>query len=183
MISDSMEKKYARIPKMDIDVDTLSYKTLVDEFVLSDVRADRFLEKEIVDENGRHYWKQGTRCATTVVGLLYKMDNVPSVKPLDRYVLVVGLARQNPIDIKVSVADGIEVAYENAQTDPVMTIHLENPIDEKTFKVIAKAWATNLRDEFVMLRKERNKAVEDKLKKGWEQIILKRIEANSSFNK
>lgn len=179
MISESVEEKYARIPKMNMDVETLSYKTLVDEFVLSDIRADRSLEKEIVDENGRHYWKQGTRCATTVVGLLYKMDNVPSVKPLDRYVLAVGLARQNPIDIKVSVAEGIEVAYENAQTNPVMTIHCENPISEEAFKAIAKAWATNLRDEFVMLRKERNKTLADRLEKEWASVITARKVANT----
>lgn len=126
-----LEEAYATIAAKP-DPFTIRTKKLVDEFVVSDINTDRSCEKETVLDNGRRVVMKGTYCASTFVGKLYKM-NGPSENLLERYVLFVGVARQNPIDNRQDGDLAVEMAAENAMVNPIMTIKLPNAISGTDF--------------------------------------------------
>ncbi len=168
----SLEEVYAN-KKATPDMVTTCFKKLVDEFVISDIHTNRYCEKETENENGRRVISVGTRCATTVYGKLFKLGG-PSNKPLKKYVLFVGISRQNPRDFKQDVELAIETAAENAMVDPVMTIYLPNKIDENRFSRIIDPYFHILPEKLVMTSKEAKKKNEEDLAKGWEKLIQKR---------
>lgn len=166
-----LEEVYAKIDATPDPV-TGRFKKLVDEFVVSDIHTDRYCEKETVNEDGRRVVSLGTYCASTFYGKLYKM-NGPSVKPTKRYLLLIGLSRQNPADIKQNEDLAIEMAAENAMTDPIMTIWLPEHISGTRFRYFVEPYLNSLPEKLVLTSKEAKKKKERDLKKGWESLIKK----------
>ena len=167
-----LEEAYAIIAAKP-DPFTIQTKKLVDEFVVSDIHTDRSCEKETVLDNGRRAVMKGTYCASTFVGKLYKM-NGPSENPLERYVLFVGVARQNPIDNRQDEDLAVEMAAENAIVNPIMTIKLPNAISESDFARFVSPYLDAMPTKFILTSKQINEKKERDLYKDWYSIIKSR---------
>ena len=157
---------------------TIRTKKLVDEFVVSDIHTDRSCEKETVLDNGRRAVMKGTYCASTFVGKLYKM-NGPSENPLERYVLFVGVARQNPIDNRQDEDLAVEMAAENAMVNPIMTIKLPNAISGTDFVRFVSPYLDTMPTKFILTSKQIRDKKESDLYKDWYDLIKSREEAAS----
>lgn len=166
-----LEEVYANIEATSDPV-TARNKVLVDEFIVSDIHTDRYCEKATENEDGRTIITVGTRCASTFFGKLYKM-NGPSVNSLERYVLFVGLSRQNPMDFKQDEELAIEMAAENAMVNPIMTIKLPEKITEKRFARFIDPYLHTLPERLIMTSKEAKKKKESFLKKEYSELISK----------
>ena len=167
-----LEEAYAIIAAKP-DPFTIQTKKLVDEFVVSDIHTDRSCEKETVLDNGRRAVMKGTYCASTFVGKLYKM-NGPSENPLERYVLFVGVARQNPIDNRQDEDLAVEMAAENAIVNPIMTIKLPNAISESDFARFVSPYLDAMPTKFILTSKQIKEKKERDLYKDWYSIIKSR---------
>ena len=167
-----LEEAYAIIAAKP-DPFTIRTKKLVDEFVVSDIHTDRSCEKETVLDNGRRVVMKGTYCASTFVGKLYKM-NGPSENPLERYVLFVGVARQNPIDNRQDEDLAVEMAAENAIVNPIMTIKLPNAISESDFARFVSPYLDAMPTKFILTSKQIKEKKERDLYKDWYSIIKSR---------
>ena len=167
-----LEEAYAIIAAKP-DPFTIRTKKLVDEFVVSDIHTDRSCEKETVLDNGRRAVMKGTYCASTFVGKLYKM-NGPSENPLERYVLFVGVARQNPIDNRQDEDLAVEMAAENAIVNPIMTIKLPNAISETDFARFVSPYLDAMPIKFILTSKQIKEKKERDLYKDWYSIIKSR---------
>lgn len=172
-----LEEVYATIVAKP-DPFTIRTKKLVDEFVVSDIHTDRSCEKETVLDNGRRAVMKGTYCASTFVGKLYKM-NGPSENPLERYVLFVGVARQNPIDNRQDEDLAVEMAAENAMVNPIMTIKLPNAISGTDFARFVSPYLDTLATKFILTSKQIRDKKESDLYKDWYDLIKSREEAAS----
>ena len=170
-----LEEAYATIA-VKPDPFTIRTKKLVDEFVVSDIHTDRSCEKETVLDNGRRAVMKGTYCASTFVGKLYKM-NGPSENPLERYVLFVGVARQNPIDNRQDEDLAVEMAAENAMVNPIMTIKLPNAISGTDFARFVSPYLDTMPTKFILTSKQIKDKKESDLYKDWYSIIKSREEA------
>lgn len=126
-------------------------KELVDTIHYSNVKKDRYYTKRIVI-NGRPYVKIGNRTATSVIVLLYKAFN-PSIKHSE-YLALMGVARQNPKDINITVEEGYEVAYENALISPVATVKYINKPSKVDILNLIDAYCNTLPQEFEHTQKE-----------------------------
>ena len=175
-----LEEVYANIDATSDPV-TGRFKKLVDEFVVSDIHCDRSCEKETVNEDGRRVITLGTYCASTFVGKLFKM-NGPSVNPTKRYLLLIGLSRQNPTDIKQNEELAIEMAAENAIVDPIMTVWLPEHISGTRFKYFVDPYLNSLPEKLVLTSKQAKKKKEKDLYNDWKSLISKaEKEANLLF--
>lgn len=172
-----LEEVYATIVAKP-DPFTIRTKKLVDEFVVSDIHTDRSCEKETVLDNGRRAVMKGTYCASTFVGKLYKM-NGPSENPLERYVLFVGVARQNPIDNRQDEDLAVEMAAENAMVNPIMTIKLPNAISGTDFARFVSPYLDTMPTKFILTSKQIRDKKESDLYKDWYDLIKSREEAAS----
>ena len=172
-----LEEVYATIVAKP-DPFTIRTKKLVDEFVVSDIHTDRSCEKETVLDNGRRAVMKGTYCASTFVGKLYKM-NGPSENPLERYVLFVGVARQNPIDNRQDEDLAVEMAAENAMVNPIMTIKLPNAISGTDFARFVSPYLDIMPTKFILTSKQIKDKKESDLYKDWYDLIKSREEAAS----
>ena len=170
-----LEEVYATIVAKP-DPFTIRTKKLVDEFVVSDIHTDRSCEKETVLDNGRRAVMKGTYCASTFVGKLYKM-NGPSENPLERYVLFVGVARQNPIDNRQDEDLAVEMAAENAMVNPIMTIKLPNAISGTDFARFVSPYLDTMPTKFILTSKQIRDKKESDLYKDWYDLIKSREEA------
>lgn len=170
-----LEEDYATIVAKP-DPFTIRTKKLVDEFVVSDIHTDRSCEKETVLDNGRRAVMKGTYCASTFVGKLYKM-NGPSENPLERYVLFVGVARQNPIDNRQDEDLAVEMAAENAMVNPIMTIKLPNAISGTDFARFVSPYLDTMPTKFILTSKQIKDKKESDLYKDWYDLIKSREEA------
>lgn len=170
-----LEEAYATIAAKP-DPFTIRTKKLVDEFVVSDIHTDRSCEKETVLDNGRRAVMKGTYCASTFVGKLYKM-NGPSENPLERYVLFVGVARQNPIDNRQDEDLAVEMAAENAMVNPIMTIKLPNAISGTDFARFVSPYLDSMPTKFILTSKQIRDKKESELYRNWYSIIKPREEA------
>lgn len=170
-----LEEVYATIVAKP-DPFTIRTKKLVDEFVVSDIHTDRSCEKETVLDNGRRAVMKGTYCASTFVGKLYKM-NGPSENPLERYVLFVGVARQNPIDNRQDEDLAVEMAAENAMVNPIMTIKLPNAISGTDFARFVSPYLDTMPTKFILTSKQIKDKKESDLYKDWYDLIKSREEA------
>lgn len=170
-----LEEAYAIIAAKP-DPFTIRTKKLVDEFVVSDIHTDRSCEKETVLDNGRRAVMKGTYCASTFVGKLYKM-NGPSENPLERYVLFVGVARQNPIDNRQDEDLAVEMAAENAMVNPIMTIKLPNAISGSDFARFVSPYLDTMPTKFILTSKQIKDKKESDLYKDWYSLIKSREEA------
>ena len=167
-----LEEAYATIAAKP-DPFTICTKKLVDEFVVSDIHNDRSCEKETVLDNGRRAVMKGTYCASTFVGKLYKM-NGPSENPLERYVLFVGVARQNPIDNRQDEDLAVEMAAENAMVNPIMTIKLPNAISLSDFARFVSPYLDAMPTKFILTSKQIKEKKERDLYKDWYSLIKDR---------
>ena len=172
-----LEEAYATIA-VKPDPFTIRTKKLVDEFVVSDIHTDRSCEKETVLDNGRRAVMKGTYCASTFVGKLYKM-NGPSENPLERYVLFVGVARQNPIDNRQDEDLAVEMAAENAMVNPIMTIKLPTAISGDDFVRFVSPYLDTMPSKFILTSKQIKDKKESDLYKDWYSLIKSREEAAS----
>ena len=172
-----LEEAYATIAAKP-DPFTICTKKLVDEFVVSDIHTDRSCEKETVLDNGRRAVMKGTYCASTFVGKLYKM-NGPSENPLERYVLFVGVARQNPIDNRQDEDLAVEMAAENAMVNPIMTIKLPNAISGTDFARFVSPYLDTMPTKFILTSKQIKEKKERDLYKDWYTIIKDREDISS----
>lgn len=170
-----LEEAYATIA-VKPDPFTIRTKKLVDEFVVSDIHTDRSCEKENVLDNGRRAVMKGTYCASTFVGKLYKM-NGPSENPLERYVLFVGVARQNPIDNRQDEDLAVEMAAENAMVNPIMTIKLPTAISGDDFVRFVSPYLDVMPTKFILTSKQIKYKKESDLYKDWYSLIKPREEA------
>ena len=172
-----LEEVYATIAAKP-DPFTIRTKKLVDEFVVSDIHTDRSCEKETVLDNGRRAVMKGTYCASTFVGKLYKM-NGPSKNPLERYVLFVGVSRQNPIDNRQDEDLAVEMAAENAMVNPIMTIKLPTAISGDDFVRFVSPYLDVMPTKFILTSKQIKDKKESDLYKDWYSLIKPREEAAS----
>lgn len=172
-----LEEAYAIIGAKP-DPFTIRIKKLVDEFVVSDIHTDRSCEKETVLDNGRRAVMKGTYCASTFVGKLYKM-NGPSENPLERYVLFVGVSRQNPIDNRQDEDLAVEMAAENAMVNPIMTIKLPNAISGSDFARFVSPYLDTMPTKFILTSKQIKDKKESDLYKDWYGLIKTREEEAS----
>lgn len=170
-----LEEVYATIVAKP-DPFTIRTKKLVDEFVVSDIHTDRSCEKETVLDNGRRAVMKGTYCASTFVGKLYKM-NGPSENPLERYVLFVGVARQNPIDNRQDEDLAVEMAAENAMVNPIMTIKLPTAISGDDFVRFVSPYLDAMPTKFILTSKQIKYKKESDLYKDWYNLIKSHEEA------
>lgn len=172
-----LEEAYATLG-VKPDPFTIRTKKLVDEFVVSDIHTDRSCEKETVLDNGRRAVMKGTYCASTFVGKLYKM-NGPSKNPLERYVLFVGVARQNPMDNRQDEDLAVEMAAENAMVNPIMTIKLPNAITGEDFVRFVSPYLDAMPTKLILTSKQIKEKKESDLYKDWYSLIKDREEAAS----
>lgn len=172
-----LEEVYATITAKP-DPFTIRTKKLVDEFVVSDIHTDRSCEKETVLDNGRRAVMKGTYCASTFVGKLYKM-NGPSENPLERYVLFVGVSRQNPIDNRQDEDLAVEMAAENAMVNPIMTIKLPTAISGDDFVRFVNPYLDTMPSKFILTSRQIKDKKESDLYKDWYSLIKSREEAAS----
>lgn len=172
-----LEEAYATIA-VKPDPFTIRTKKLVDEFFVSDIHTDRSCEKETVLDNGRRAVMKGTYCASTFVGKLYKM-NGPSENPLERYVLFVGVARQNPIDNRQDEDLAVEMAAENAMVNPIMTIKLPTAIGGDDFVRFISPYLDAMPTKFILTSRQIKDKKESDLYKDWYSLIKSREEAAS----
>ena len=172
-----LEEAYATLG-VKPDPFTIRTKKLVDEFAVSDIHTDRSCEKETVLDNGRRAVMKGTYCASTFVGKLYKM-NGPSKNPLERYVLFVGVARQNPMDNRQDEDLAVEMAAENAMVNPIMTIKLPNAITGEDFARFVSPYLDAMPTKLILTSKQIKEKKESDLYKNWYSLIKDREEAAS----
>ena len=170
-----LEEAYATIA-VKPDPFTIRTKKLVDEFVVSDIHTDRSCEKETVLDNGRRAVMKGTYCASTFVGKLYKM-NGPSENLLERYVLFIGVSRQNPIDNRQDEDLAVEMAAENAMVNPIMTIKLPTAISGDDFAKFVSPYLDAMPTKFILTSKQIKDKKESDLYKDWYTLIKPREEA------
>ena len=126
-------------------------KDLVRTFDWNDLGYDRSISEEVCI-NGRKYIKTGVATATTVVGNLYLVYD-QSVKQ-NKYVLLVGIARQHPNDLNVKREEGIEFANLKSLDTPVMQIEFDHEVTWDEFKELAEWYVTNQTAKFLKTRKE-----------------------------
>ena len=109
----------------------LSTKEWVRSYAFNDIYTNRNDERRKVIK-GRTTIELGTRIATSFVGNLYRVfdSSVESFK----YLLLVGVARQNPdYDSPISVEEAEEVAAINSLLNPVLTYVVDEVIDDYHF--------------------------------------------------
>lgn len=105
-------------------------KEFVKSFSWTSVTENREVMKPMVIA-GRKYYKTGREQAVTFVGNLYKISG-----KMPKYVLYVGMAKQHPDEHNVLVQDGIDIAAENAYTNPMLVMEVFKDFDYNAFSEI-----------------------------------------------
>lgn len=175
-----LDEVYANIDPEPNDPFTARFKRLVAEYTISDIHTNRECEKETVNEDGRRVILLGKRCSATFGVKIYKLNGA-SANPLKRYVMFVGLSRQNPIDIKDDAELAEEIAHENAIVDPIMTIYLPKVLTLREVSDMVSPILDNLPEKLVMTSKQAKAKKEELEKNGYEEWI-KRSEDNQFWN-
>lgn len=175
-----LDEVYANIDPEPNDPFTARFKRLVAEYTISDIHTDRECEKETVNEDGRRVILLGKRCSATFGVKIYKLNGA-SANPLKRYVMFVGLSRQNPIDIKDDENLAEEIAHENAIVDPIMTVYLPKVLTLREVSDMVSPILDNLPEKLVMTSKQAKAKKEELEKNGYEEWI-KRSEDNQFWN-
>jgi hypothetical protein len=109
------------------------------------------MEKQVV-VNGRTYVKLGQSQAVTMVGNLYKCWD-PIVKSY-KYVLMVGVAKQHPRDLKITKQEGYSIANEKAYASPSIVMEVTKDFGKEQFKYLAMCYGEILPLEMVKTSKE-----------------------------
>lgn len=175
-----LDEVYANIDSEPNDPFTARFKRLVAEYTISDIHSNRECEKETVNEDGRRVILLGKRCSATFGVKIYKLNGA-SANPLKRYVMFVGLSRQNPIDIKDDENLAEEIAHENAIVDPIMTVYLPKVLTLREVSDMISPILDNLPEKLVMTSKQAKAKKEELEKNGYEEWI-KSSEDNQFWN-
>jgi hypothetical protein len=129
-------------------------KELVRTYTFNDVYCNRNDELRKVIK-GRTIIELGTRIATTFVGNLYKVYD-SSVKSF-KYLLLVGVARQNPdYDSPIAIEDAEEMAALNCFANPVLRYYVEKPIEDDHFTDLCLVMREMMPVMFVKTPEEKN---------------------------
>jgi hypothetical protein len=132
----------------------MSTKELVRSYSFNDIYTNRNDERRKVIK-GRTTIELGTRIATSFVGNLYRVydSSVESFK----YLLMVGVARQNPeFDSPISVEEAEEAAATNAWLNPILTYKVEQVIDDDHFLDLCLVMREMMPTIFVKTPEEKN---------------------------
>ena len=126
-------------------------KNLVRTFNWDALCQNRSISEEVFI-NGRKYLKTGVATATTIVGNLYLVYD-QSVKH-NKYVLLVGIARQHPDDLQVKRSEGIEIANLKSLDTPVMQIEFDHEVIWDEFKELAEWYVAYQQPRFIQTSEE-----------------------------
>ena len=126
-------------------------KDLVETFYFTNVNDNRtYVNREIV--NGREVDVRGQVCATTLIGLLYRVYD-PSVESY-KYILHVGVANQGNADAVVDVDEEYEEAYINALMNPQIQYVIGDDYTSFDWKVFSLAILSTQPKRFVLTDEE-----------------------------
>lgn len=126
-------------------------KDLVETFYFTNVNDNRtYVNREIV--NGREVDVRGQVCATTLIGLLYRVYD-PSVESY-KYILHVGVANQGNADVVVDVDEEYEEAYINALMNPQIQYVIGDDYTSFDWKVFSLAILSTQPKRFVLTDEE-----------------------------
>ena len=126
-------------------------KDLVETFYFTNVNDNRtYVNREIV--NGREVDVRGQVCATTLIGLLYRVYD-PSVESY-KYILHVGVANQGNADAVVDVDEEYEDAYINALMNPQIQYVIGDDYTSFDWKVFSLAILSTQPKRFVLTDEE-----------------------------
>ena len=126
-------------------------KDLVETFYFTNVNDNRtYVNREIV--NGREVDVRGQVCATTLIGLLYRVYD-PSVESY-KYILHVGVANQGNADAVVDVDEEYEEAYINALMNPQIQYVIGDDYTSFDWKVFSLEIMSNKNKRFVIKDEE-----------------------------
>lgn len=129
-------------------------KKLVNEYVISNISDGRETSIDVMI-NGRKYTKYGKETATTYYARVYKILG-PSVEPTKRFLLLIGMSRQNPIDFKTDKDLAIETAAENSVVNPIITMWSAYPAEKHNIKKFIEAYDDGMANhELIMTAAER----------------------------
>lgn len=132
-----------------------STKELVESLSYTTSTKDRQAEVEVVID-GRKYIKQGTLQAVTVVGNIYKDHK-------DNKIIMVGISKQHPDDLKCDKYIGYEEANLRALENPDIIIYnVPNYVTIFNFEMMM-SWYVDMMDlKFVRTKKEIEKNMSEK---------------------
>lgn len=131
----------------------MSSKELVRTYYYDDIHTNRSSERRSVIK-GRTVIELGTRTAASFVGNLYRVFD-SSVNNF-KYLLLVGVARQNPeYDSAISVEEAAEAAALNAQICPVLTYIVEEPFNEDYFYDLCIVMTEIMPTKFILTDEEK----------------------------
>ena len=126
-------------------------KDLVETFYFTNVNDNRtYVNREIV--NGREVDVRGQVCATTLIGLLYRVYD-PSVESY-KYILHVGVANQGNADAVVDVDQEYEEAYINALMNPQIQYVIGDDYTSFDWKVFSLSILSTQPKRFVLTDEE-----------------------------
>lgn len=111
-----------------------------------------FLETEVKSQ-GRTFIKTGKFCVQTMVGNIYKAEDERTKQT--RYILQIGISKQNPADLIHDKKVAIEFGQEQAMTEPVMTILLDHQPGFYEFREYARTYLVCNKQKFVMTAEEK----------------------------
>lgn len=131
---------------MNFNSDKFLFKELVNTFSYTTASQNREAYAD-VSINGRRYRKYGTLQAVTYVGNLYKVGE-------DKQVLVIGMSKQHPCDVKVNKEYGYEIAHGNALDDPCMIIEVQGKFNKRRFVNLVEYYISTMKLEFIKTRDE-----------------------------
>ena len=133
-------------------------KTLIGEYSFTDINKDRSYVKRVMID-GRKYFKTGIKTATTVVAFQYKVFN-PSINRSE-YITLMGVARQHPGDINVSLEEGYEIAATNAMITPVASFTFPTECSARTIRFMMQTYVDELPINFIQTQEELHKKGQD----------------------
>lgn len=126
-------------------------KKLIDTFSFSTINTDRRGEM-LVRIYGRNFIKLGIYQAVTLVGDLYEVDD-PDVKH-NRRLLLVGVSKQHPRDIKADKEIAYELAHERAFVEPQIIMEVGPNFCSHDFRHLAQTYVDSLELKFVKTKEE-----------------------------
>lgn len=131
-------------------------KKLINEYVVTNVSCNRETAFNVMID-GRKYTKYGKETATTYYARVYKILG-PSVEPNKRYLLLIGVSRQNPLDFKTNKELAIETAAENSIVNPIITMWSAYPACKYNVKKFIDSYDDGMANhELIMTAAERAK--------------------------
>ena len=142
-------------------------KDLVKTFSYSSANNYGSYEKRVV-VNGRTYYKTGQLQTVTMVGNLYKCydPNVESFK----YMLMVGVAKQHPRDLKITKQEGLEIANEKAYACPSIVMEVPSDFTKEQFQMFADCYVEFAMRKHLQFVKTNKELLKDEIEKNISEL-------------